>query len=102
MASSVQEHEPAWLTAKVDQRIAEVREHLAGLANADLFDVIMIQLTELDDTATAWQRQHWEFACDNCREFHPRDLRCSRYEKVIGDQTFVVCFGACPACWDAP
>lgn len=62
---------PAWLSAKVDQRLALIDQHAAPAALAHQFPLILTPLAEPDEHATAADRAKWERTCDCCSKHCP-------------------------------
>lgn len=61
---------PAWLAAKVDQRMALVNEHVKIPANAGV-PLVVTPLTEVPDDAPARLRKQWDRTCDACGKYCP-------------------------------
>lgn len=59
--------EPAWLTAKADQLLARMEQHL-DTSSMPISDsvFIMVQLTEPAPNATAAEIAAWDRSCDAC------------------------------------
>lgn len=84
------------ITAKFDQRVAELRSALPhGVSFRDL-DCVLIQLTEPPPFATPQQIKEWDHTCDLCGKVGPL-YTGSRSEDLLGTR-IVVTFGICPKC----
>lgn len=90
--------EPPWLQAKVDQRIALMKEKLGNLPQALDVGIIMMPLTEPTEHATPDEMLAWERSCDNCLVFCAGDFYTGHVSRNWGGQQIVITFGVCPVC----
>lgn len=95
--------EPAWLLAKVDQRLALMKQVLAP-AERELtnYGVIMTPLTEPREGATAKEMAHWDNACDNCDRYVPDTIVTGSVIRRLFGLKVNITFGACPECMALP
>lgn len=86
---------PAWLQAKIDQRMALVAD---AVPSAD-WPVIVTPLTEADENATPLQRQQWDRTCDACGKHCPyprEDFYTGHVQRTREDGVLVLMFyGVC-------
>jgi hypothetical protein len=92
--------EPAWLLAKVDQRLALMREKLGdeGITLLGLADVVITPLTEPPENATQQQIATWDKSCDNCGRLCPTRLVTGQVVRMLDKIQVTFFFGACPRC----
>jgi hypothetical protein len=99
--------EPAWLIAKIDQRLAlmtDVIEQRIGLGMLSEFAgdkaLVMAQLSEPDENATQEERDRWEYTCDNCGAYcpYPVPFYTGHAMRTIGPAQVLIAFGACQRC----
>jgi len=95
--------EPAWLTAKIDQRIAMMKDVLGPAVEgfAD-YNVVMTPLTEPPEGASEVAVAMWDGSCDNCGRFCPTLLWTGKSEREVAGVRVVITFGACPQCSGLP
>jgi hypothetical protein len=96
---------PAWLIAKIDQRLALLDEtKLPQSLQSDVWNqaavtAIVMALEEPDEDATPEQRAAWERQCDNCgTDCSTTDFYTGHIQKVKGTVTVLITFGVCPTC----
>ena len=86
---------PAWLQAKVDQRMALVAEAVPA---AD-WPVIVTPLSEAPEDATPEQRRRWDRTCDCCGRYCPyprEDFYTGQLQRTRPDGVLVLMFfGVC-------
>jgi hypothetical protein len=92
--------EPAWLTAKVDQRLAFMLQEMGGKLPNIGQNVVLTLLTEYGEGATQEEKDRWERTCDNCGLFCPGATtfytgQVARYH--MGKRVEFT-FGSCPKC----
>jgi hypothetical protein len=89
--------EPAWLTARVDQRLALMSDSALDAASANL---VLTPLTEPDEDASPAVRQRWDRTCDNCRRYCPDDepFFTGNLVRTWRGTPVIVVFGVCPDC----
>lgn len=91
--------EPAWLLAKIDQRIALFTDRMPE----DLvkpYGIVMTPLTEPRPGATVEEMERWERTCDNCDIYVPEGqvFYTGHSSRVIHGKQAIVTFGACARC----
>jgi hypothetical protein len=91
---------PAWLTAKVDQRLALVEE---SIGNADLAttSIVMTPLLEPHPTAPALTWARWDRTCDSCLVYCPdtEAFYTGHVVRALRNGTQVcITFGVCEIC----
>jgi hypothetical protein len=89
---------PGWLTAKVDQRIAELAPVIAA-QQQNTPSMVMTPLTEPpEDTQESYDR--WDRSCDNCGAYCPDDVKfySGSYSRLVGGVQVMVSFGVCDNC----
>jgi hypothetical protein len=93
--------EPAWLLAKVDQRLTLMREKVG---EPEVFkklgapDLILTPLSEPLTEPTPEQLERWDRTCDNCGKYCPHDLWTGSVSRDWGGLQVVMTFGVCPDC----
>lgn len=100
MPEPLLEH-PPWVTAMVDQRLAQMREAVGGsLAVFALTgaSVVMTMLTEPPEDATRKQINRWERACDRCGVYCPGSFYTGAIQREVEGIQFAIAYGACPLC----
>lgn len=99
-------HTPAWLIAKIDQRLAELDtltgNVLPALVKLQDYAMVLLPLSEPAEGACSVERERWEHTCDHCGKYGPGTMRCGHVEKLHREIPVVVTLGACPECWDLP
>lgn len=98
---SEREKEPPWLQAKVDQRIAFMRDKLGDLGWQLIkrqTALLMTPLTEPDEGASELEFARWEHTCDNCGAYVPRTMWSGSVERMVDGVRVIISFGACPGC----
>jgi hypothetical protein len=96
-------HEPAWLRAAVDQRLALMVQTMGGKLPSNVANVIVTPLTEPPEGAAygpGTEAERWERSCDNC------DAYCGDEDKFYFGQAtrfrdgmrVEFTFGACANC----
>ena len=118
---------PAWLTAKVDQRLALMEEAIGDVvdesvemfhaltgfkpsADVDMIakmmqgNIMMTPLSEPDEGSSVEEIRRWERSCDNCETFVPDGelFFTGQLVREFHGQQVILVFGVCPACKDAP
>lgn len=88
--------EPAWLTAKVDQRLALMADKMGDI-NLD-YSVVMTPVSEPREGATREEMVRWERSCDNCGLFCPGAFYTGTTTRKGFDTQVIFTFGACPKC----
>jgi hypothetical protein len=91
---------PAWLTAKVDQRMALVDQYVtpATLMLSGQLPLIVTPLAELDEHATEEARAQWERTCDCCGKHcpDPEKFFTGQVQRTThGGVLVVMFFGVC-------
>jgi len=95
------EQEPAWVQAKVDQRIAFMRDvmgHLGWALVKSQQALLMTPLTEPNENATQAEMDAWEHSCDNCGKPSKGDLWTGSVSRSVDGVQVVITFGACGRC----
>lgn len=92
-------NEPAWLAAKIDQRVAFLRTHGVG-PEVDA-DFVMTPLTEPEGEGGA-AMDRWERTCDNCGAYCPDPIPfwTGSAARDIGTVQVIIMFGTCKGCKD--
>lgn len=89
--------EPAWLTSKVDQRFAQMKESLPDPTKlSDPPATVMTPLTDPPEDKRG--RERWESSCDNCGAYDPRSLWIGHAQREWGPCQVLVMFGSCERC----
>src|SRR3982751_2310442 len=91
---------PAWLDAKVDQRLAAMKT-VMGRDLKTPMALIMTPLSEPGPNASPLEYKYWERSCDNCGRYCSGEFSTGhviRHE--FGTQVMFV-FGVCPSCKEA-
>lgn len=92
---------PAWVIAKVDQRLALMDEVLGpAVAGLDEYAAVMTPLTEPGENATPAEMLRWERACDNCDRYCRDEFYTGHYRVEHKGTKVIFTFGSCPACKD--
>lgn len=90
---------PAWLVAKVDQRLALMDEFLRQLEfNHEL---IMTPLDEPPEGASEAQFRKWDRTCDNCGRYCKGRFYTGNVVRELHGKQVVITFGVCPRCKEA-
>lgn len=86
---------PAWLTSKVDQRLALLEEHLPVPPDDKV--IVMTPLTEPRPGATRRELNHWERTCDACDKFcrHEPFFTGHLTRHLKNGLTVAITFGVC-------
>lgn len=95
------EPEPAWLLAKVDQRLALMKEALGELGIRRLKSytgVIITPVSEPAEDASLAEYERWEHSCDNCGKYCPDSMWTGTVERELSGARVYISFGACPTC----
>lgn len=92
----MQMNEPAWLTAKIDQRVALVEQELARGRHSSA-NVVFVMLTEPPDDSEQ-EAARWERTCDNCgKDCTDSDFYTGHVIRELRDGRKVfIGFGVCP------
>jgi hypothetical protein len=96
-----EEQTPAWLTAKVDQRVALILEVMgAAVKGIDDYTTVMTPLTEPAEGASPAEIQRWERMCDNCGRYCGvgEDFFTGHLVRDVEGHQVVFMFGSCPRC----
>jgi len=95
----VPESEPAWLAAKVDQRLALMEEHMGDVSKLPTH-FVMTPLTEPEENASKEEFDHWERTCDNCGVYcpWPTDFYTGTTVRMRGETQVIFTFGVCATC----
>ena len=91
--------EPAWLTAKADQRLAMMID-----ATGDNFPQDAIVTTPLTEPEPGQEWEQWDRGCDNCGVYVPEGqlLWTGHVLRITPKGSRVIInFGACAACKNA-
>lgn len=101
---STLEHEPLWLTAAVDQRLALMKSMLPFRALPEGTQIIMTPLAEPAEGATRAELERWERSCDNCKVYcEPgADFFTGVVARKFHEIEISFTFGMCKRCKDAP
>lgn len=91
---------PSWLTAALDQRLAQMDTATGGALPLMQFDMVLMPLTEPEEDATPAERERWEFTCDNCGKYAPSTMLSGDITVVHRGMTMAITLGACPECWE--
>lgn len=93
-------HEPPWLLAKIDQRVAAFKAEISAkkAVNISDYDTLVMPLTEPPEGATRQRIQMWERTCDNCGRFCPGGLNAGHAHREWDGLPVLVFFGACNTC----
>lgn len=92
---------PSWITQKVDQHIARVRDTLGGQTE---YGVVLTTLTEPPEDADQATIDRWERSCDNCGAHCPdgTPFYTVQVSEMVDGTQMIVAFGACETCKDLP
>lgn len=99
--------EPAWLTAKVDQRLAFMAEQFGAVGSTDEMieaffkaqpTTLMTPLTEPPENAGQEQFEIWDKSCDNCGKWCPNTLSTGHTSRTKWGTQIIFMFGVCPRC----
>lgn len=102
--------EPAWLSAKIDQRLAMMADVItseSGTTDAEMTEllksqltVMMTPLTEPAEGATIADMQRWERECDNCGAYSPPGTMffTGHASRTKWETQIVFMFGMCGTC----
>lgn len=91
--------DPSWLKAKIDQRLALLKDaiqlqQLAGIG------IVMTSLTEPPEDASEEEYKAWDESCDNCGKVG--GIYTGHATIDVGLVQVVITFGSCPECKDLP
>ena len=94
--------EPAWLTAKVDQRLAEIKEPMLAAANVSEPTIIATYLAEPDHEPSPDEIDLWERTCDRCDTYIPDDgeFYTGHVVREVEGRQVMLTFGVCAPCKD--
>lgn len=90
---------PAWLTAKVDQRLAMFEQVLGG--QLEQLHIVMAPLSEPDEDASPEEFEQWDRTCDNCGRYckEPLEFYTGGVVRYLKDgQPVHLTFGVCKDC----
>jgi hypothetical protein len=90
-------HEPQWLIAAVDQRLAQMREHMPEPVILTGFEVIMTPLTEPHEGASQAEFRDWDHSCDNCGRV-TKNLLTNHVVREFNGKKVLITYGACLDC----
>jgi hypothetical protein len=93
--------EPAWLLAKVDQRLALMKDKLdspEGRLALSVMDVVLTPLVEPPEGSTKEQFERWDRTCDNCGKYCPTTLFTGHVIRQFMGTKVNMMFGVCPEC----
>jgi len=95
----VEIEEPAWLTAKIDQRLARMTESLDVDIN-ELTNFALLLLTEPPDDASPEEVARWEYTCDNCGTYCPEPVPFFTGHSIrfLGPTQVAITYGICGPC----
>lgn len=97
--------EPAWLTAKIDQRIQLMRDKGAFEIASESQALIFSFLDEGDHEMTPAEFARWERTCDRCHRYCPPDGGMAFYTghamREIEGRQVILAFGVCDECKEA-
>lgn len=95
--------EPAWLTAKADQRLALMASgHTPVQISKVTASIIMLFLSEPPPDSTPADYATWERSCDNCGRFCPGTFYTGVVKRELHGMEVVITYGVCPDCKDLP
>lgn len=104
---------PAWLTSKLDQRLAKLEDQAGSAISSSGAEVIMTPLSEPQDFGIT-DFDIWERSCDFCGGYSPpqteeevaehgADFFTGNYtHELKSGQKVIITFGVCKACRDLP
>lgn len=94
--------EPAWLTAKIDQRIQLMRDSGAFEIASESQPLIFSFLDEGDHEMTPEEFRVWERTCDNCGRYCPPTGDMAFYTghagREIEGRQVILAYGVCDDC----
>jgi hypothetical protein len=96
--------EPAWLSAKVDQKLALMSEVFSlmpdKLVEKSLseYDTMLTPLTEPKEGATPADFERWDSTCDNCGAYCPGTLFTGQVLRLKWNTKIIFMFGVCKTC----
>jgi hypothetical protein len=88
--------EPAWITAKVDQRLALMAE--AGIDAFKDTELVMTPLAEPSKGCTDAEYRRWDRTCDNCGAYCPRQFFTGHVVRRWRGVQVIFSFGVCLGC----
>lgn len=93
--------EPAWLTAKVDQRLALIQTAMLAAADSTDPDFVMTYLDEGGQMSDE-ERERWERTCDNCGRYCAAndDFWTGHVLRQVEGRQVMLAFGVCADCKD--
>ena len=96
-------NEPPWLIAKVDRRIAEIRDGGAFEIAGDNKPIIATFLDEGDHEMTAEEHEKWERTCDGCGQYCPTgedgiNFYTGHTGRIINGRQVLLTYGVCENC----
>ena len=96
--------EPAWLTAKADQRLALMADGLKDVKIEDVNTVLMTPLTEPPENATALEIKVWDRSCDNCNLYVMANspFYTGAVKRELHGLEVILTYGVCSSCKDLP
>lgn len=102
---------PAWLTAKVDQRLAFMAEQFGAAGTTDQMieaflkaqpTVLFTPLTEPPENATDAEFERWDRTCDNCGKHCTGRFFTGSVVREKWDTQVIFMFGTCETCKELP
>jgi hypothetical protein len=88
-----------WLTARVDQRLALVRQAVGAAPAAERPTIVMTPLTEPPEGGDDATYQRWDRSCDSCGKWCPiGDFYTGHVMRTVGEVQVFITFGVCPEC----
>lgn len=92
---------PAWLIAKIDQKVELLKRTLKSQAFGQ-FQVAVTPLVEPPEGASDEAFKQWEQTCDNCGAFVPNDLWSGAATRELHGMQVVIMYGVCTRCKELP
>lgn len=99
------DHVPTWLQAKVDQRMAQLKEQAGDAFDNVDFTVVMLSLTDPPEASGPAAVQAWETSCDCCHLPFPGEggLLVGTMPQQFNTEVVVeITFGTCRDCFMQP
>ena len=91
---------PAWLRAKIDQRLALMAEVTGGPENFTGMEIVAMTLTEPGEDCTDAEFTRWERTCDSCGNYCPpaEPFYSGQRMEPWGPTKVLIIWGECHPC----
>ena len=103
MTSIPNKPEPAWLLARTDQVLAEMRENLTADRLAG-FKAVLIPLFDPGPGLDEAEAERWDRTCDNCGTYCPdgTSFYVGQSQREMHGKSVILMFGSCGQCIGLP